>query len=273
MTQLVALIGNPLKRRHSEIMHNAAFRHFSIDAGYELRELQGEAVPAFVGESRRPPWMGFQVTAPFKRMVMEYLDEIEPGARQIGSVNSVLRQPDGTLVGFNTDAPGFQRAAESELNIRFAGIRAAVAGAGGAARAVVHALVAGGAAQVTICDLLPSRASDLADESGDSARAVEVGDAFEGALGRVNLAVNATTVGMIERGVAFDVAKLPDSAVVFDLVYNPPESELLQRARARGLPATNGLGMLVGQAEIAFERWTGLSNAGPVMRKALAAGL
>jgi shikimate dehydrogenase len=271
VTQRVALIGHPLKRRHSEIMHNAAFEHFSIDARYVLRELQPNEIPDFVLEARGEGWLGFQVTAPYKQVVMEHLDEIEDGARQIGAVNSVRRQEDGRLVGFNTDAPGFQRGVEGELPIRFSDLRAAVAGAGGVARAVVHALVAAGAAAVIICDLAPSRATDLAAKFGESVRAVPVGAEFEGFLGQVDLAVNATTVGMIQPGVAFDPEALQDSAAVFDLVYNPPETELLRRARARGLPTSNGLGMLVAQAEIAFERWTGMEHSGPIMRSALAA--
>lgn len=273
MTQAVGLIGHPLKRRHSEIMHNAAFAHFSIDARYELRELEPDEVPEFVLEVRNEGWLGFQVTAPYKRLIMEYLDDIEDAARQIGAVNSVQRQDDGALIGFNTDAPGFQRAAESELDIRFCGIRAAVAGAGGVARAVVNALVAAGAESVVICDLVPSRAADLAAEAGDSVRAVGLGNEFEDVLRRIGLAVNATTVGMIQPGVAFDPAMVPASAVVFDLVYNPPETDLLRQASERGIRATNGLGMLVAQAEIAFERWTGVTDAGPIMRAALAADL
>ncbi|MGB5567480.1 MAG: NAD(P)-dependent oxidoreductase, partial [Acidimicrobiia bacterium] len=199
------------------------------------------------------------------------LDEIESGAKQIGAVNSVLRREDGTLVGFNTDAPGFQRAAEGELNVQFSGLRVAVAGAGGVARAVVHALVTAGAESVVVCDLEPSRAEDLATGFGDDVRAAAVGDEFEEELRQVAFAVNATTVGMLQPGVAFDPSVLQDSAAVFDLVYNPPETELLRRVRARGLPASNGLGMLIAQAEIAFERWTGESGAGPIMRTALAA--
>jgi shikimate dehydrogenase len=233
--------------------------------------MEPEEVPGFVIEARESDWLGFQVTAPYKQIVMEYLDEIEDGARQIGAVNSVLRRDDGSLVGFNTDAPGFQRAAEGELDIRFSGLRVAVAGAGGVARAVVHALVTAGADSVTICDLDPSRSTDLAAGSGKSVRSVDVGAEFEGALRQVDLAVNATTVGMIQPGVAFDPNALRDSAVVFDLVYNPPESELLRRTRARGLPASNGMGMLIAQAEIAFARWTGMDGAGPIMSAALAA--
>ena len=202
---------------------------------------------------------------------MDHLDEIESGARQIGAVNSVLRRGDGTLVGFNTDAPGFRRAAEGELEIRFSGLRVAVAGAGGVARAVVTALVTAGAESVVICDLDLSRATSLAAGFGASVRAVAVGDEFENSLRQVDFAVNATTVGMIQPGVAFDPGALQDSAVVFDLVYSPPETELLRRTRARGLRATNGLGMLVAQAEIAFARWTEIHESGPIMRAALAA--
>lgn len=271
MTSRVALIGYPLKRRHSEIMHNAAFKHFSIDATYELRELGPEGIGGFVLDARGDDWLGFQVTAPYKELIMDHLDEIESGARQIGAVNSVLRRGDGTLVGFNTDAPGFRRAAEGELEIRFSGLRVAVAGAGGVARAVVTALVTAGAESVVICDLDLSRATSLAAGFGASVRAVAVGDEFENSLRQVDFAVNATTVGMIQPGVAFDPGALQDSAVVFDLVYSPPETELLRRTRARGLRATNGLGMLVAQAEIAFARWTEIHESGPIMRAALAA--
>jgi shikimate dehydrogenase len=271
MTSRVALIGYPLKRRHSEIMHNAAFKHFSIDATYELRELGPEGIGGFVLDARGDDWLGFQVTAPYKELIMDHLDEIESGARQIGAVNSVLRRGDGTLVGFNTDAPGFRRAAEGELEIRFSGLRVAVAGAGGVARAVVTALVTAGAESVVICDLDLSRATSLAAGFGASVRAVDVGGEFENSLRQVDFAVNATTVGMIQPGVAFDPGALQDSAVVFDLVYSPPETELLRRTRARGLRATNGLGMLVAQAEIAFARWTEIHESGPIMRAALAA--
>lgn len=271
MTKRVALIGHPLKRRHSEIMHNAAFEHFSIDARYDLQEIDADQIPSFVAEARRQEWYGFQVTAPYKQIITAHLDEIEDGARQIGAVNSVLRREDGGLVGFNTDAPGFQSAAEGELDIRFSGMRVAVAGAGGVARAVVHALVAAGADSVTICDLDPSRATGLAADFEGSVEAVDVGDEFEDSLRGVDFAVNATTVGMIQAGVAFDPGVLQDTAVVFDLVYNPPESELIRQTRTRGLRATNGLGMLVAQAEIAFERWTGIYGSGPIMRAALAA--
>lgn len=269
MTQRVALIGHPLVRRHSEVMHNAAFAHFDVDAHYELRDLAEADLGEFIDEVRRGPWLGFQVTAPHKVVVIGHLDLTEDDGRAIGAVNSVAKDESGALVGFNTDAPGFRRAAEHELRLTFAGITAAVAGAGGAARAAVHALVSAGAEQVTVGNRNADRARHLAADFGPTVTGVGMDDAFSDALGGTELAINATTVGMHSEGSAFDVALLPDDGAVYDLVYSPAEPELLRKARARGLRAANGLGMLVAQAEIAFERWTGISDAGAIMRQAL----
>lgn len=270
MTARVALIGHPLLRRHSEVMHNAAFAHFGVDAVYELRDLEPVEVAGFVAEVRSgDDWLGFQVTAPYKQMVMAHLDLIEEGAGRIGAVNSTVRDSDRGLVGFNTDAPGFRRAIETELDVQVPGLRAAVAGAGGAARAVVDALVDGGAASVIVGNRSASRAEALAADFGPSVAGVDLGEAFVAVLADVDLAVNATTVGMHSPGAAFDVDPLPATAAVYDLVYEPPEPPVLAAARKRGLRTANGLGMLVAQAEIAFERWTGIPDAGAVMRPAL----
>lgn len=250
-------------------MHNAAFREYGVDAVYELREIDLDEIPDFVSEAHGSDWLGFQVTAPFKRVVMDHLDEIEAGAARIGAVNSVVRLGDGQLTGFNTDAPGFRRAAEAELEVSLCGLRVAVAGAGGAARAVVEALVSAKAASVVVGNRTVSKAAALAGDFGETVRATDLGGGFDEALGDVDLAINATTLGMVEAGTAFDVEKLPTSASVFDLVYTPPESTLLGQARRRGLRTCNGLGMLVAQAEIAFGRWTGVPDAGGVMRAAL----
>ena len=250
-------------------MHNAAFRHFGVDARYDLRDLEPDGLAAFCEEARGEEWLGFQVTAPYKQAVMRHLDDTEAEAVAIGAVNSVVRRDDGGLVGFNTDAGGFGRAVEAALGAPIRGITAAVAGAGGAARAVVHALVSAGADSVSIGNRTASRAGALAADYGDEVVGMGIDAEFAEALGGAQLAVNATTVGMVSTGVAFDVAALPDSAVVFDLVYVPPDSELVRQARARGLRAHNGLGMLVAQAELAFERWVGVADAGAVMRTAL----
>lgn len=266
----MALIGSPLRRTHSAVMHNAAFDHFGIDARYDLVEIAAAELDPFFAAARSDDWLGFQVTAPYKQAAAARCDHVEAAARMIGAVNSVQRLDDATLTGFNTDAPGFARAVFAELDLHLVGAAVAVAGAGGAARAVIHACLEAGARRVVVGARALERAERLLAERGDQRlEAVELGDSFEGVLPEVDLAVNATTVGMTAAGTAFDPARLPPSSAVFDLVYVPPVTELVEAARAAGLAAANGLAMLVAQAEIAFERWTGVAGAGGVMRRAL----
>lgn len=275
MTRRVALIGNPLKRRHSAVMQNAAFTAHGIDATYELRPIEPDGVEAFFSEARGPDWLGFGVTAPYKQVAMGYLDEVEPGALAIGAVNNGVRRADGSLVGFNTDASGFMSAVES-MGLSVAGRRAVVVGAGGAARAVVWALLDVGIERVFVANRTPERAHTLAASLSSYGNVVPGsldGPELATALGSAALAVNATTVGMTTDTVAFDVTGLPEGALVFDLVYVPPMTPLVKAASARGLPVCNGMEMLVRQGEIAFERWTGISSTAGVMRDAIAAWL
>ena len=158
-----------------------------------------------------------------------------------------------------------------------AGARIVVAGAGGAAHAVVYACRLAGAASVTVgnrtvasAEALARRFAAVAGASGTIEGVALGGPAFMTALETADLAVNATTVGMVDPGMTIDVDLLPDNATIFDLVYVPVETPLLHAARARGLRASNGSEMLVNQAAIAFERWTGIGDMAGVMRTAVA---
>jgi shikimate dehydrogenase len=273
MTRRVALIGSPLKRRHSAVMHNAAFSAHGVDATYELRPIGPDEVGTFFGEARGAEWLGFGVTAPYKQVAMRHLDHVEPGAVAIGAVNNGVRLADGSLVGFNTDASGFMAAVES-MGKSVTGQTAVVVGAGGAARAVVWALLDSGVKSVFVSNRTPERARDLAESLE------QYGDVVPGslddphlaiALSSAAIAVNATTVGMTTDTIAFDVAGLPDNCLVFDLVYVPPVTPLIKAAMAQGLQVCNGLEMLIRQGEIAFERWTGIGSTANIMREALTA--
>ena len=156
-------------------MHDAAFDAFGIDARYELCELEPQGLEAFVGGARGADWLGFQVTAPYKRDVFGLLDEVAPDAQAIGAVNSVARGETGRLVGFNTDAPGFADAAQRELELSFADAAVVVAGAGGAARAVVHESLARGAREVVVASRRPEQAQELVAAVSGSARAAGSG--------------------------------------------------------------------------------------------------
>jgi shikimate dehydrogenase len=251
-------------------MHDAAFAANDIDARYELRELERDELADFVAQARGPEWLGFQITAPYKRDVMALLDAVEPEAEAIGAVNSVIRAPDGTLVGFNTDAPGFAAAVRRDLDIGLEGARVVVAGAGGAAHAVAHAAVSAGAAEVRVASRTLEPARALADRVGGVVAATLDDPALAGALSAADLLVNATTVGMLTPGAVVDPALLGEQAAVFDLVYVPLDTDLLRAARARGLRAAGGASMLVAQADIAFRRWTGADDVTDVMQAAVA---
>ncbi len=275
MTRHVALLGKPLTRRHSQVMHDAAFDAAGIDARYVLRELDPDEVDAAVREARGPDWLGLGVTAPYKPVVAGLCDEVEADAKAIGAVNNVVRTDDGRLVGINTDAPGFRAGAELAMGFPIRGGEVVVAGAGGAARAVVYACLRAGASRVTVGNRSLATAEALAAQldgvSHTSLHATALDDAsFVKALGSADLAVNATTVGMVDPGMTIPVDALSEWATVFDLVYVPLETPLLRAARSRGLRAANGSEMLIAQAAAAFERWTGVGDMADVMRTAVA---
>ena len=275
MTRQVALIGKPLKRRHSQVMHDAAFDASGIDARYVLREIEAHEVEGVVASARGADWLGLGVTAPYKQVVAGLVDEVEGDAEAIGAVNNVVRTDDGRLIGFNSDAPGFRAGVERAMGRSLEGANVVVAGAGGAAHAVVFALLTAGVARVTVGARSVYAARALVDRFGSVGKGDRLvaglgSDALRSSLASADLAVNATTVGMIDPGVTIDVEALPDAATVFDLVYVPPETPLLAAARERGLRAANGSEMLIQQAAIAFERWTGIGGTADVMRDAVA---
>jgi shikimate dehydrogenase len=256
-------------------MHNAAFAAAGIDAEYVLRELDADEVPGAVAEARGPGWLGLGVTAPYKQVVATLVDEVEPDARLIGAVNNVVRTGDGRLVGFNSDAPGFAAGVEAALGRPLEGLDVVVVGAGGVAHAVVWACLTAGVRRLTLANRTVDRAMALLARFRDtglaSRRVCRTGDSmFRDALRTADLAVNATTVGMIDPGMAFPVDGLQPAATVFDCVYVPAETPLIAAARVRGLRAANGSEMLIQQAAIAFQRWTGIGGMAGVMREAVA---
>jgi shikimate dehydrogenase len=264
MTRRVALVGRPLRRRHSVVMHNAAFAAAGIDARYELAEIDPGEVEGFVARARAPEFLGLGVTAPYKQRVAELVDEVEADAQAIGAVNNVVRTDDGRLIGFNTDAPGFRIAAEQAMGRSLSDSHVVIAGGGGVARAVVHACQQAGAPVITVGNRTTPRTI-----GGLEAVPLDSGE-FVKALVAAHLAVNATTVGMIDSGMPFIPELLPPDATVFDCVYVPAETELVREAREFGLNATNGAEMLIAQAAIAFARWTGVEGMAGVMRDAVA---
>ena len=255
-------------------MHNAAFAAAGIDGEYVLRELEEAEVVGAVAAARGVDFFGLGVTAPYKPLVAGLVDEVEPDAATIGAVNNVVRTDDGRLVGINTDAPGFRTGVELAMGRPLDDdLEVVVVGAGGVARAIVSECL--NVRRLTIANRTPATAEALLTRYGNEGQATRAATGldtadFLAALGRADLVVNATTVGMIDPGLPFPVDGLRADATVFDCVYVPAETPLLAAARARGLRAANGSEMLIAQAAIAFERWTGVGEMAGVMRAAVA---
>jgi shikimate dehydrogenase len=270
--QTVALFGQPLRRQHSAVMHNAAFEAAGVDARYELREVDQQGLAEGIEEARREGWMGFQITAPHKQVVMDLLDEVESDARRIGAVNSVAADESGRLVGFNTDVLGFMVGLRSCVGSDLEGLSVVVAGSGGVGHAAAYGLAMAGVDRLTVLDIEADMSRRLAGEFAGFAEIEPLAFADAGAderLAEADIFVNATSVGMLSPGPVIDVELLRSDAAVFDVVYIPSETKLVRQARARGMRASNGDAMLVAQAATAWSRWTDLDDPSVIMREAV----
>ena len=252
------LLGFPLSHSVSPALHAAALAEAGLDGWtYVARAVPPAGLAAAVDDLRQPGLAGANVTVPHKQAIMPLLDGVTPVAHAIGAVNTVVKQPDGSLVGHNTDAAGFL-ADLYMLDVHIGGRPVLVLGAGGSARAVVAAC-AGVGARIR----LMARHREKAD-GFQSLAPVTIFDwtpvGILQACDAAALIVNCTPLGMSPNVAAspwLAGTPFPPSAFVYDLVYNPAETQLVRDAQAEGLRAATGLGMLVEQGALAFELWTG----------------
>jgi shikimate dehydrogenase len=278
MTRVFGVFGWPVAHSRSPAMHNAAFAALGLDAVYVPFAVPPDKLARAIEAVATLDVAGVNVTLPHKSAIMPLLAQVEPVAQAIGAVNTVVR--DGArLIGTNTDAEGLARALR-EAGVELSGARVVVLGAGGAARASVVGLAQAGAARIEVSARRADQAAALVAElaahtPGCALHAGDMGPALRDALASASLLVQATsaTLGESAGARAFSDAlpldALSRSAVVCDLVYKPLETTLLARARGLGLRGVDGLGMLLHQGALAFERWTGRPAPVAVMRKAL----
>lgn len=272
---MAGVMGWPVAHSRSPRLHGFWLERYKIDGAYLPIPV---APPHFRDAVRILPHIGFagvNITVPHKEAALAAVDRVEPVARRIGAVNTIIVSADGTLVGTNSDAHGFM----ANLEAGHSGFRAkagpaVVLGAGGAARAVLVALLEAGAPEIRLLNRSAARAEHLARELGGPILPMpweRRGDV----LAEASLLVNTTTLGM--KGappLEISLDRLPRSALVNDIVYVPLETPLLSAARARGNAAVDGLGMLIHQASIGFEAWFGVKpDASPELRAYLVADL
>ncbi len=271
-TAVYGVIGKPIAHSLSPHIHNAAFRQAGLNAVY-LPFLVDDVVE-FVRAFEAVPVSGYSVTIPHKVAVMDVLDEVDPVARDIGAVNTVVRR-EGTLLGSNTDCPAAMSALANALGGRqgtespLAGKRVVLLGAGGAARAVAYGLTRAGA-QVTILNRTVAKAEALAKEL-----AAECGGLDELADVTCDVLINTTSVGMhprVEESIVPAQALRP-GMVVFDAVYNPMKTRLLAEAEQARCVTVSGVDWFVEQAALQFETWTEQPAPRELMRRVVVENL
>lgn len=255
MTPRAGVIGWPVRHSLSPHIHRFWLAELGIEGRYEAVVVPPDWLGDTVAGFRAGNWRGFNVTVPHKEAIMPLLDGIDPFARAIGAVNTVVALGDGAFEGRNTDAPGFIAGLRETCSIDPAR-PAAIFGAGGAARAILAALSEAGFSEIRLVNRDRSRAEALAGSFpavvGDWA---DRGRILEGA----GLLVNATSLGMVgQPPLEIDLARLPATAIVTDIVYRPLQTDLLLRAGQRGNPVVDGLGMLLYQAVEGFAAWFGV---------------
>lgn len=273
------LFADPAAHSLSPGMHRAAFAFAGLSGTYEARRVTAAELPQAVAGLRAPGVLGANLSLPHKESALPLLDDLTPAARAIGAVNTVIHRS-GRLTGENTDAPGLLAALQDleEPGRGRAGGPMVVLGAGGAARAAVYTALTLLERDVWVLNRTRARAEALAAAwpAPDTGAKVRASDRKEVPWAEVRLVINASSAGLNAPEDTplpdFDFARLPEDALVYDMVYKPADTRLMRDARAAGLRAANGLGMLAHQARLAFAAWTGVDVPAQVFRAALAPG-
>ena len=276
-----ALLGHPVGHSLSPFMHNAAFKALRLNASYTLLDVQPGDIPRTLADLRAKKYGGLNVTIPHKEAAYRFLaakGALSDTARLLRSVNTIVFRPDGTLLGDNTDAPGFLDALRESFRTSPRGKRVLLLGCGGAGRALAIICAMQGAASILVADVNLAARRRLLLALRQAAPGLPVaGVSLERARTAArdcDLIIHATPVGMHPG----DPSLLPPEAfrpgqIVFDLIYNPAVTPLLATAKAAGARTSNGLGMLLHQGARAFRLWTGRQPSVPVMRAALVQAL
>jgi shikimate dehydrogenase len=273
MTQRIALLGHPVAHSLSPALQQAALDALGIDVRYEAWDIAPEDLPMALERLRSAELLGANVTVPHKEAVLRLVDRLEPMAERVGAVNTIV-QREGQLHATNTDVAGVRRALEG---VELQGASVVLVGAGGAARAIVIALMDAGAARLTIANRTEARAHPLADLARGRMQ-VEVcaldasSELLRAAMQRATLVVQTTSLGMLhgpdEAATPVPSELFVSGQVAFDLVYNPERTPFLDAAERAGARTIGGLAMLVHQGAEAFRLWTGMDPPVEVMFEA-----
>lgn len=278
MKSKVGIFGYPIAHSISPVFQQAAFTDLGIRATYESWLVSSDQLEGKINSLRHSDYFGVNVTIPHKVQSINYVDEVDLWAQKVGSINTIVNRR-GKLFGFNTDGYGFLKALQVEANYHPKEKNVLVIGAGGAARAAVHALVEEGA-DVVIANRTIEKAFGIANEF-ENEHLVQVvdrsGKYFQRALDNASLIVNCTPMGMkggqFQNDSPLDSSQIRENVLVYDMVYNPIFTPFLKQAKISGAETISGLSMLVFQGAESFKLWTGKTPSISVMLKAASEAL
>lgn len=274
-TKMITLLGTPLSQSFAARMQNKGYEAAGLNLLYFYTETDNEHLGDIVNGLRYMNFAGFAVTKPNKVKVLEYLDELDPLCQKMGSSNTVVKTPEGKLIGYNTDGVGFYTAITKEADIKVDQCVFFCFGGGGAGRAMCSILAYHGARKIYITDAYEQCAKDLAEDINKNfapvAEFVPYGEFSK--LAACDVVLNASGVGM---GKTIGKTPLPkeymkEGQFYFDACYNPAKTQFLLDAEAKGCKILNGLGMSLYQGAAQIKLWTGNDAPLEVMRKELLA--
>ena len=272
---LAGVMGWPVAHSRSPALHNYWIAHYGLNGAYVLLPVEPGVLGDAVRGLRALGFAGCNITLPHKIEAMALVDRVDPLARRIGAINTIVVEPDGSLSGYNNDGFGYiQSLLDAQPGWRADAGPVTVLGAGGGSRAVIVSLAERGAKEIRLCNRSLDKAQALAAEFGAPVKAVPWEQRHE-ALADAALLVNTTSLGMKGQDpLDLSLDQLPRHALVSDIIYVPLETPLLAAARARGNATVNGLGMLLNQARPAFKAWFGvMPEITPELRRAIEATL
>jgi shikimate dehydrogenase len=272
LSLLTGSFSTPAAGNPTVAMVEAAYRHHSLDARYINCDVAPAALGDAVRGARAMGWAGFNCSTPHKVAVLQHLDRLAPSAELIGAVNCVVHR-DGELIGENTDGRGFLTSLRTLVDP--AGQALVLFGAGGAARAIAVETALAGAGSITVVNRDPDRGAKLVQlirANTPASAELVVWDERYRLPEQAGIVVNATSIGLfpdVDGRLALELDSLLPHMLVADVIPNPVRTALLRDAQARGCVTLDGLGMLVNQAIVGIEYWTGIAADQAIMRQTL----
>ncbi len=244
------VIGNPIDHSLSPKLHNYWFKKYNIDASYDKKKTNDEDLQSIIFDVKKKKLNGINVTVPYKKVVIPYLDKLSPEAEQTQSVNTIVLS-NNNLVGHNTDIAGFAKAIKSS-NFNIEGKKAFILGAGGVVPSIIFALKEMKVSQIIVSNRTRNKAENLKSQFNN----LEVLD--WGGIVDFDIIINATSLGLNKETIKLDFSKSGKNKLFYDVIYNPSETNFLKEGKKLGNITENGKWMFIYQASEAFKLWHGI---------------